>query len=101
MCDHEVCVVLGPSRAAAVKLLLATGDYDAAATAEIGDRTVLVARAGSWCGYEWWTDSREAPDFASHVDIHNKPGYDPKELFFFNRGVVRGTHGRKCEVAYA
>jgi len=35
------------------------------------------------------------------VDIHNKPGYDPKELFFFNRGTVRGTHGRPCEVASA
>ena len=43
----------------------------------------------------------EAPDFAGHVDIHNKPGYDPKELFFFNRGEVRGTHGRKCEIAQA
>ena len=60
-----------------------------------------VAKKGSWCSYEWWTDKREAPDFASHVDIHNKPGYDPKELFFFNKGVVRGTHGRSCEVAYA
>ena len=48
-----------------------------------------------------FADGREAPDFASHVDIHNKPGYDPKELFFFNKGVVKGTHGRNCEVAYA
>ncbi|MBQ0031997.1 MAG: hypothetical protein KBT68_04260, partial [bacterium] len=61
----------------------------------------LLAKPGSWCGYEWWTDKREAPDFASHVDIHNKPGYDPKELFFFNKGVVKGTHGRSCEVASA
>ena len=94
MCDHEFCVVYGEGRDKAVELLLATGDYG---------RTdvdgVLLAREGSWCEYAWWTDRREAPDFASHVDIHNKPGYDPKELFFFNRGIVKGTHGRKCAVA--
>ena len=101
MCDHEVCVVLGPDREKAVELLLATGDYerptnDSASTAS---RILLLAKPGSWCEYEWWTDRREAPDFASHVDIHNKPGYDPKELFFFNRGIVRGTHGRACIIA--
>jgi hypothetical protein len=43
----------------------------------------------------------EAPDYASHVDIHNKPGYDPCELFFgwppgsvsFDTRKIRGTHG--------
>ena len=102
MCDHEFCVVYGEERAKAVELLLATGDYklpDEACRALLGDRTVLLAKEGSWCDYAWWTDRREAPDFASHVDIHNKPGYDPKELFFFNRGIVKGTHGRKCAVA--
>ena len=62
---------------------------------------MLLAPQGSWCDYAWWMDRREAPDFASHVDIHNKPGYDPRELFFFNKGVVKGTHGRASEVAYA
>ena len=88
--------------AKAAELLLATGDYelpDEACRASLGDCTVLLASEGSWCDYAWWTDKREAPDFASHVDIHNKPGYDPKELFFFNRGIVKGTHGRKCAVA--
>ena len=94
MCDHEFCVVYGEERGKATELLLATGDYE---------RTdvdgILLAREGSWCEYAWWTDRPEAPDFASHVDIHSKPGYDPKELFFFNRGIVKGTHGRKCAVA--
>ena len=49
--------------------------------ARSGDR-VLVARRGCWFAYPWWTDRREAPDYATHVDIHNKPGYDPCELFF-------------------
>ena len=96
MCDHEFCVICGEAREQAVELLVATGDYE---RSELP--FVLLAKSGSWCGYEWWTDRREAPDFASHVDIHNKPGFDPKELFFFNRGIVKGTHGRACEVAYA
>ena len=124
MCDHEVCVIVGPERRRAAEVLLATGELESVgdlgsvgslgslgsvgalgAVGTIGATgvggTVLVAKKGSWCGYEWWTDRREAPDFASHVDIHNKPGYDPKELFLFNRGVVKGTHGRPCEVACA
>lgn len=99
MCDHEVAVIIGPERERAVDLLLKTGDYENSGMT--APNPVLLAKRGSWCGYEWWTDRREAPDFANHVDIHNKPGFDPKELFFFNRGVVRGTHGRKCEVANA
>ena len=101
MCDHEFCVVFGEERDKAVETLLATGDYERPSEAETAraGRTILLAKAGSWCAYEWWTDRREAPDFASHVDIHNKPGFDPKELFLFNRGVVKGTHGRTCLVA--
>ena len=101
MCDHEVCVVYGPDRDKAVELLLATGAYERPENARppTPDVPILLAQRGSWCDYRWWTDRREAPDFASHVDIHNKPGFDPRELFFFNRGVVKGTHGRACAVA--
>lgn len=64
---------------------------------------VIVARPGWWFAYPWWDDPAEAPDFATHVDIHNKPGYDPCELFFgwpppgVSRDAtrVRGTHGRR------
>ena len=107
MCDHELCVLCGEAREKAAELLLATGGYalpdDAAAQAvsQAGSQTILLAKSGSWCEYKWWTDDREAPDFASHVDIHNKPGFDPTELFFFGKGVVKGTHGRACEVAFA
>ncbi len=102
LCDHECCLVYGAAREKAVRALLATGDYEVPADGLLRateDAIVLLAKSGSWCGYEWWTDRREAPDYASHVDIHNKPGYDPKELFFFNRGLVKGTHGRACAVA--
>ena len=109
MCDHEFCVVYGENRDKAVELLLATGDYELPTAnheppitnhePRTTNHVVLLAKPGSWCDYAWWTDRREAPDFASHVDIHNKPGFDPKELFLFNRGTVKGTHGRRCAVA--
>lgn len=102
MCDHEVCVIVGPEREKAAEILLATKEFERPPfNLQPTTFNLLLAKSGAWCGYEWWTDKREAPDFASHVDIHNKPGYDPKELFFFNKGIVKGTHGRQCEVAYA
>lgn len=101
MCDHEFCVICGERREEAVKALLATGGYELPSDdeRERAGCCILLAAPGSWCEYKWWTDDREAPDFASHVDIHNKPGFDPTELFFFNRGTVRGTHGRQRPVA--
>ena len=103
MCDHEYCVLCGPEAGRAAAVLQSTGEYDPAPGGTAGlagaEFTLAFAKAGSWCDYRWWTDGREAPDFASHVDIHNKPGYDPRELYFFNRGKIRGTHGRSGEVA--
>lgn len=69
---------------------------------------ILLAEPGAWFAYPWWTDKREAPDYATHIDIHNKPGYDPCELFFgwpplsvsLNTAKVRGTHGRTSVVAW-
>ncbi len=80
---------------------------------------VLIAEPGRWFTYDWWRVPEHAPDFARTVDIHRKPGYDPRELFggpaievlwkLFKRKLgfrtlldvvpldttlVRGTHGR-------
>jgi len=63
---------------------------------------VLLAREGSWFAYPWWTKPREAPEYASHVDIHQKPGFDPCELLFgrfptqvsTDPSEIAGTHGR-------
>ena len=63
---------------------------------------LLIAQAGQWFAYPWWTKKELTPDFASHVDIHTKPGYDPCELFFgwpppsvsMDTRRVRGSHGR-------
>ncbi len=100
MCDHEICLIYGSERDKAVETLLATGDYELPEDgAWVPDARLLLAKSGSWCDYRWWTDRREAPDYARHVDIHNKPGYDPRELFLFGLGTVKGTHGRRCAVA--
>ena len=115
LCDHEFCILYGPDSDKARDLLLATGNYDLPDNSNdvsmqrtneqtnkrTNDAPILLAKRGGWCEYKWWTDDREAPDFASHVDIHNKPGYDPAELFLFCRGTVRGTHGRQCQIAFA
>jgi len=69
---------------------------------------ILQAEPGAWFAYPWWTNKKEAPDYAAHIDIHNKPGFDPCELFSgwppmtisMNTKRVGGTHGRLCEVAW-
>ena len=82
----------------------------------------LIATANSdrWFSYDWWLNDAVAPDYARTVDIHNKPGYDPRELFLSSRmraagklaltkagirttmdvipldgALVRGSHGRR------
>jgi hypothetical protein len=43
---------------------------------------VALSDPDAWFTYYWWTDDAKAPDYARTVDIHQKPGYDPAELFF-------------------
>ena len=40
-----------------------------------------VAAEGAWFAYPYWVGDDVEPDFARTVDIHQKPGYDPCELF--------------------
>jgi predicted AlkP superfamily pyrophosphatase or phosphodiesterase len=42
---------------------------------------LAVAESGRWFTHDYWLDDDRAPDFARTVDIHRKPGYDPRELF--------------------
>ncbi len=113
--DHEIAhvYVQKPDRAEKVRELLAglPGVEEVLDAKAQGERDVyhassgtffLVAKSGQWFAYPWWTEREEEPDFASHVDIHNKPGFDPCELFFGwpppgvsrDPGRVRGSHGR-------
>lgn len=63
---------------------------------------LMEADPGYWFAYPWWADHEVAPDYASHVDIHNKPGFDPCELFTDwwpplavtqDTSRIKGTHG--------
>jgi predicted AlkP superfamily pyrophosphatase or phosphodiesterase len=42
---------------------------------------VLLAERDRWFAHDWWRTPDDAPDYQPTVDIHRKPGYDPRELF--------------------
>lgn len=46
---------------------------------------VVVTDEKSWFTYYYWMDDKRAPDFARLVAIHQKPGYDPVEMFMTSR----------------
>lgn len=119
MVDHQVAHVfcaqdaVEDARGVLAKLDGVEGVYDRAAQRELrvdhprSGELVAVAARDAWFAYPWWTDPRRAPDYATHVDIHNKPGYDPCELFLgglrlgwppagvsLDTSLVRGSHGR-------
>lgn len=63
---------------------------------------MLEADAGAWFAYPWWFADEKGPNYATHMDIHNKPGFDPCELFTDwwppmaitqDTSRVGGTHG--------
>jgi len=125
MVDHQIAHVYVPDAAdvgAAKELLAAApgvarvlgvdGKREALIDSPNAGELVLVAEADTWFAYPWWDASREAPEYATHIDIHNKPGYDPCELFWGTWPVsvstdatrVRGSHGlvgEGAEVAWA
>lgn len=43
---------------------------------------IAIADPDAWFTYYFWKDNRHAPDYARSVKIHDKPGFDPVELFF-------------------
>jgi len=46
---------------------------------------IALAKRDSWFTYYYWLNDRRSPDFATSVDIHRKPGYDPCELFMTSK----------------
>ncbi len=62
---------------------------------------IIVTDEDKWFNYYYWDSLNLAPDFAFTVDIHNKPGYDPLELFFdpatkaisHDTLLIKGSHG--------
>ncbi|MCH2134128.1 MAG: alkaline phosphatase family protein [Phycisphaerales bacterium] len=55
---------------------------------------VLLSEHDRWFTWDYWLDDSCAPDFARTVDIHRKPGYDPRELF-----LAPGWAGSKPRLA--
>ena len=62
---------------------------------------IAIAEHDTWFAHDWWLDDSEKPAWQFSVDIHRKPGYDPRELFadpvkriiLQDTGVVKGSHG--------
>lgn len=64
---------------------------------------VLLSNADQWLVHDWWKNDQEKPAWQFSIDIHRKPGYDPRELFFADGKPgktvtqdprsVRGSHG--------
>lgn len=115
MVDHQVAHVYAADEAAVreardilsglegVEAVMGADEQQTRGVGHAGSgQLVLEAGPGRWFAYPWFETKKEAPDFASHVDIHNKPGFDPCELFFgwpplsvsMDSGKVKGTHGR-------
>lgn len=113
--DHEIAHVYVPCAgdAPAVEKVLKNMDgtdtvLDRKAQAAMGlnhansGEFVLIAEQGKWLAYPWWLKRSDAPEYAGHVDIHNKPGYDPCELFFGwppgtvtqDKTKIQGSHGQ-------
>jgi predicted AlkP superfamily pyrophosphatase or phosphodiesterase len=67
---------------------------------------IAISEKNKWFTYYWWYDPALAPPFATTVDIHRKPGYDPVELFFDHQNksipldpsLVRSSHGRPLQL---
>jgi predicted AlkP superfamily pyrophosphatase or phosphodiesterase len=55
---------------------------------------VAVSNHDKWFCHDWWSNDAKAPDYQSTVDIHRKPGYDPRELF-----LADGWRGSKVRIA--
>lgn len=49
---------------------------------ERSGEVIALSEPDAWFAYPFWLDDRLAPDYARAVAIHNKPGFDPCELFF-------------------
>lgn len=106
VCDHQLahiyCADAAAADAAARALAAEPGIERVYAGAErhaIGldharsGELVALAAPGAWFAHDYWLDDAARPDFARCVEIHKKPGYDPRELLF-------DPHGGKLRAAW-
>lgn len=114
MVDHQIAhIYVQPEfKKSVLKSLKAVPDIDILLASEEGKKhyginhkrsgdIVAISAKDKWFSYPWWEDQEKAPDFAGHVDIHRKPGYDPLELFIDRQtftipqdtSLIKGSHG--------
>jgi predicted AlkP superfamily pyrophosphatase or phosphodiesterase len=99
VCDHQIAHVSCVDAEAAAKAAAVLRGLDGIERVYAGGERrelgldhprsgelVAVAAPGAWFAYDYWLDEGRRPDFARCVEIHKKPGYDPRELFFDPRG---------------
>jgi hypothetical protein len=78
-----------------VKAVVSGGsDASAALGHHRSGELLLHAEPNRWFAYPYWLDDEKAPDFSKCVDIFNKPGFDPCELFL-RAGVGGALHAAK------
>ncbi len=113
MVDHQIAqVYCKPTHEAAVRAVLEKtagidfildreGQKQHRAAHPRSGNFIAVSARDRWFSYYWWEDRAREPDFATKVDIHAKPGYDPLELFLEpgtrqisqNTALICGSHG--------
>ncbi|NRA37282.1 MAG: alkaline phosphatase family protein [Planctomycetes bacterium] len=99
VCDHQIAHVYcndedAQKRALEIINKLPGVDrcYSGDQRAELGldhqrsGEIIVIAAEGYWFQYEYWLEDKKKPDFAHSIEIHKKPGYDPRELFFDPKG---------------
>jgi predicted AlkP superfamily pyrophosphatase or phosphodiesterase len=92
--DHQIAHVYVRDRADVDAARAALASADGVASVVVGDaraqigldhprsgEIVLLSSPERWFAHDWWTNDADAPDYQRTVDIHRKPGYDPRELF--------------------
>ncbi len=72
-----------------------TGDERGSLNHERSGEIIAVASKGAWFTHDWWMQNQRAPDYQRTVDIHKKPGYDPRELH-----LASGWRGSKFRIAF-
>lgn len=63
------------------RVLESRGIRDAGLDHPRSGELIAISAADKWFTYYYWEDDALCPPWAHEVDIHNKPGYDPVELF--------------------
>ncbi len=95
VCDHQIAHVSVDSPAWIPKVKECFARVPGVAKVLVGEEraeihldhersgeVILLAKPDTWFAYPFWLDDTRAPDYAPAVAIHNKPGFDPCELFF-------------------